>query len=357
MATAGESSGPVRYFSGESEDPQEYQRWKIWCQNKLLTLDKLPKNAAGAFVYTLLTGKALECVEHLDASSYQVEGGEKQLFTLLDQRFPDKDKTDELGELLTEVFALKVQSNETVKGWIGRASELFDRLNRKTQEIGRAFRSCYPDLVLGSRKSSAVHLVEDTSIGDAVDDEPELEFNDVEQFLTEHGHSVDGAASAEQSFQESDIAEVLAVTWKEKRAEINRLQKARKFQQVKEAKRQFRIEVEEIKRRSKCHRCHKQGHWARLLKAAVVQGSSPLLVSRPALRALQAKIDFDKDEMLVFQDQLRIPLTTNSAGQFVLNMMQSRKTETSAEVLMNDVSETAPVLSTNDEVETDFIED
>eukprot|EP00435_Cladocopium_sp_Y103_P024832 s2780_g6.t1 len=133
-----------------------------------------------------------------------------------------------------------------------------------SEEIGRAFRSCYPDLVLGFRKSSAVHLVEDSSFAETVDDEPELEFHDVEQFLTERGHTMDGApASSEETFHESDIAEVLAVTWKEKRAEITRLQKARKFQQVKEAKRQFRIEVEEIKRRSKCHRCHKQGHGAR----------------------------------------------------------------------------------------------
>ena len=90
--------------------------------------------AAGAFVYTLHAGKALECIEHLEASRYQVEDGHKVLFKLLDQRFPDKDKTDELRELLTEVFALKIQSNETVKGWIGRASELFDRLNRKDHQ-------------------------------------------------------------------------------------------------------------------------------------------------------------------------------------------------------------------------------
>ena len=60
-----------------------------------------------------------------------------------------------------------------------------------------------------------------------------------------------------------DVAEILAVTWKEKRAEISRLQKARKFQQVKEMKRQFRVEVEEIKKKTKCHKCQKMGHWAR----------------------------------------------------------------------------------------------
>ena len=75
-----------------------------------------------------------------------------------------------------------------------------------------------------------------------------------------------------------------------------------------------------------------------LIKAAAVQGSAPLLVSRPALRALQAKSDFDKDEMLVLHDQLRIPLETNAAGQFVLNVMESPKNQSSAEVLMSSAS-------------------
>ena len=531
MASAGDSAGPLRYFSGDSEDAQEYRRWRTWVRNKILTLDKLPKTASGPYIYTLLTGKALECVEHLEPSSYQKEGGDAVLLDLLDKRFPDKDKTDELGEMLTEVFSLKAQANETVKGWIGRASELFDRLNRKTQvnlpeeargwlllnrcgltdeqkavvlarahgdlkrdEIGRALRSCYPDMILGSRRTAAAHLVEgddDTSTG--VDNEPEIEFQDIEQFLAEHGHSAEAFPSTtDDNFHEDDVAECLAVTWKEKRAEINRLQKARKFQQVKELKRQFRVEVEEIKRKSRCHKCQRQGHWARecpfkgnssggaatsgakgsgksastgaacaqsvsepevhfvaavakseslldrlrqltiarrstiaakepsseqqhetflvsspgfgvldsgcgktivgeetlaqfqqlwkaqgvkmptierevnhfkygnghhevsqtcvkmpvfvggrhgMIKAAIVQGSAPLLISRPALRSLQAKIDFANDQLVVFQDQLKIPLTTNAAGQYVLNVMRADQSEISPdEILMSSSS-------------------
>ena len=123
MAGASETGGAVRYFSGDGEDPQEYKRWKTWASNKLLTLDKLPKTAKGAWIYTLLTGKALECIEHLAPEDYQKEGGEKVIWDLLDQRFPLRDQTDELGELLTEVFMLKASEGETLKGWIGRASE------------------------------------------------------------------------------------------------------------------------------------------------------------------------------------------------------------------------------------------
>ena len=103
-----EQSGSVRYFSGDAEDSKEYKRWKVWCQNKLLTLDKLPKSSHGAYVYTLLSGKALEAVEHLEPSTYQVEDGVQKLWDLLDARFPQKEHVDELGEIQGEVFSLKV---------------------------------------------------------------------------------------------------------------------------------------------------------------------------------------------------------------------------------------------------------
>ncbi len=83
----------------------------------LIAMDKLPKSAAGAFIFTLLTGKALDCVEHLPPEAYQKEGGDELLLQILDRRFPEKDKTDELGEMMHEIFALKTQSGETVKGW------------------------------------------------------------------------------------------------------------------------------------------------------------------------------------------------------------------------------------------------
>ena len=517
-SSSGDVSGAMRYFSGDNEDSKEYQRWKTWVRNKILTMDKLPKSAAGAFIFTLLTGKALDCVEHLPPEAYQKEGGDEVLLKILDRRFPEKDKTDELGEMMHEIFALKTLSGETVKGWIGRASEVFDRLKRKTNvdfpeeargwlilnrcglteeqraivlaraggkltrtEIGTALRSCYPDMILSQRKSNAVHLVEDEAEINV--DEPsaqEADFDDVELLLAEHGHR-SSEISPSDEFEEVDVAEIMAVTWKEKRAEINRLQKARKFQQVKEMKRQFRVEVEEIKKKTKCHKCQRMGHWARecpskgppfkpptpkpsttsgaavvepvqvhfiatvqsgvtlieqlrshieqkrvvedfsnrssqatgpsetllvsspgfgvldsgcgrtivgaetleqfktvwsaqgitipdleseinhfkygngaeetsgsvvrmpvtiagrqgIIKAAVVQGKAPLLISRPALKSLKARIDFGTDKLSVFDDQVMVPLQTNEAGQYILELT-GRKLESfeSDEVLM-----------------------
>ena len=99
--------GPIRIFSGESEDAQEYKRWKTWVQNKLLTLDKLPAAAKGAYVYTLLSGKALECIEHLEATDYQKEDGDKVIWTLLDQEISSKRQDGRDGGVARQDFCLE----------------------------------------------------------------------------------------------------------------------------------------------------------------------------------------------------------------------------------------------------------
>lgn len=73
--------GLSKTFSGENEDGKEHKRWKTWVVNKLFTLEsKVPSKARGAYVDTLLSGKCLECVEHMEPSEYHVENGETKLF-------------------------------------------------------------------------------------------------------------------------------------------------------------------------------------------------------------------------------------------------------------------------------------
>ena len=129
--SSSESIG-LRTFTGDSEDAKEYRRWRTWVTNKILTLgDKVSDNAKGAYVYTLLAGKALKRVEHLQPSTYQKTGGEKVIFELLDQRLPQKDQSDEMSEVLTEVFQLRAHDGETLKAWVSRATEVFDRVQSK----------------------------------------------------------------------------------------------------------------------------------------------------------------------------------------------------------------------------------
>ena len=189
-------------FSGENEDGKEYRRWKTWVINKLLTLDgKVSAKARGAYVYTLLQGKALECVEHLDPSEYHVEGGETKLLKLLDDRFPQKETLDEMSEVLTEVFSLKANDGETLKVWISRATECFDRCSRKCDVA-------FPEEAKGwlilhrKRKTLGAGLIEaDAAENDEVDSDPILQ--EVEAFLAEHD-SLTPAEEPEEVFEEQD---------------------------------------------------------------------------------------------------------------------------------------------------------
>jgi hypothetical protein len=127
-ASAEGQGGPLRFFSGETEDTKEYRRWKVCARNKFLTLDKLSSTAKGAYIYTLLSGKALECIWSRPSIK-----GEDILWNLLDQRFPQKDKTDELGDALGKVSLLRSNDGETLKAWIARATEVFDSGERRAQ--------------------------------------------------------------------------------------------------------------------------------------------------------------------------------------------------------------------------------
>lgn len=111
-------------------------------------------------------------------------------------------------------------------------------------------------------KKKSVALVDEVFLVESMEGELEAEsdFQDVTDLLEEHNL---GQTSDAEDFPEADVAEVLAASWKEKRAELNKLQKARKFGKVRELRRSFRVEVEEMKAKTACHRCGKRGHRAR----------------------------------------------------------------------------------------------
>lgn len=459
-------------------------------------------------MWTLLQGKALEVVEHLTPEQYQIDGGEKVLFNLLDKRWPEIDKPAELGENINKVFTIRANEGETLREWCARASECFDGCNRKSgvqfpeeakgwillncggltaeqravvlaraqgnlklDDISQSMRSCFPDYVVPKRRVAAVNIVEEdfkeghhANPGDPISGG----FDDVEVFLSEFGlNPGEDEDPNEVAFEEGEVAEVLASTWKEKRQELNKLQKGRKFEQASDVRRSFRVQVEELKRRTRCRKCGKIGHWqkecrsqgtaaassssatgshagsqrtgagvvenvehficvaspvvsgsgtmvAQLLEkrrqvdadytevclvsspgfavldsgcgktiigsetlvgfkkilsakgivvppefsesntfkygngetevsnrmvklpiclagrrgsihAAVVKGQAPLLMSRVALKSLEAEMNFGKDQLIVFTDRVSVPLTVNSAGQYTVNVSNFAK--------------------------------
>ena len=100
-------------------------------------------------------------------------------------------------------------------------------------------------------------LDEDTQAVSPEAPESEDQFFDVEQFLADY------EPENEEAYEEFDTAEALAISWKERRQELTRLKNARRFDEAGKMKRQFRVEVEELKKRTRCHRCNQVGHWSR----------------------------------------------------------------------------------------------
>ena len=68
-----------------------------------------------------------------------------------------------------------------------------------------------------------------------------------------------------------------------------------------------------------------------VIKAAIVKGHAPVLISRGALQSLQAVADFGRNEMKVFSDQVVIPLLTNESGQYVINVVNGNQHDSSVQ--------------------------
>ena len=143
----------------------------------------------------------------------------------------------------------------------------------KMENIMPAMRSCFPDFKAGKRqiKSVSAYVVQhgetedepETGLAFEADGPDSVVFDEVEAFLTEHGfQDTTSSSSPPEVFDEAEVAEVLAATWPEKRTEISKLQKARKFKQAASMKKQFSKDLTDIQKRSRCRRCGQIGHWA-----------------------------------------------------------------------------------------------
>eukprot|EP00434_Breviolum_minutum_P003222 symbB.v1.2.002836.t1/scaffold144.1/size299099/14 len=404
-----------------------------------------------------------EAVEHLTLDELAADNGDEAIWTALDARFPDKLQHDHMAESLKEVFQLSAREGESMAAWTSRVQDTFSRCRRKVNvefppeargwivlhqsgltEDQRAIVTAknqgdmkFDTMMVAMRKS----LDHRKSARKLMIPADAVVFEEVEAFLSEHGVASPEGEVDNECFNEEDVVEILAASWKEKRSEISRLQKSRRFGQVSAVKRAFANEVSELKTKSKCFKCHKIGHWARncpnkkaenpsasgaavvwslptsgaatvinaeevmlisspcfgvidsgcgrtligqatlgqvfhMLKekgkrvptlkksqnlfrfgngqeelsektatipvgihgedghieAAVIQGDAPLLLSRSAMKSLGASLDFEH-ETLTLKGRESRPVQVNSAGQFIVNVM--------------DFSEIDEVLSTN----------
>ena len=298
-------------FSGDGDDTgKALKRWRQWCLAKMATVKDLTPKQRGPWVYTLLDGAAWEAVEHLSLEDLSAEGGEDRLWKILSERFPEKEALDLMGEALGEVFGLAARDQESSKDWTSRVRDTFDKCRRraavdfppeaqgwiclncaglseeqkaiikaKTQgsltyeHVSAAIRSCFPLYKASGAKArkpiGALMVSADSPTFE--DDEPNVDggFEDVEAFLADHNQT-----SQLGEVDEDEAAEALAVTWKERRQQINQHHRARRFDQSTQSRRSFRIEVEELKKRTRCRKCNKLGHWARECPTKATSSSS-----------------------------------------------------------------------------------
>ena len=297
----------VKHFNGEDEDAgKALRKWKTWAQAKLLTIKDLKTQQRGPWLLTLLDGKAWDACEHLTLEELATAEGEAKLWDTLERRFPEKEKHDMMGEALGEVFGLAASESETMKQWTARVREVFDRCERRAsvkfppeaegwialncaglseeqkaivkakaqgnlsfEVLSAALRSCFPVWKASASKRKPVGAFQVDQIPEvppgAEDDDDSYSdpyMQGVQAFLAEHQQD---AEIDEQVYSEGEAAEALAVSWKERRKEITKVQRSRQFGQSYggTGRRQFKVEVEELKRRTKCNRCGKIGHWAR----------------------------------------------------------------------------------------------
>ena len=55
-----------------------------------------------------------------------------------------------------------------------------------------------------------------------------------------------------------------------------------------------------------------------LVRAAIIGGEAPLLLSRGALKTLGARMDFSNDELQLFEAEKVIKMETNGTGQYII---------------------------------------
>ena len=262
----------------------------------------------GPFVLCLLDGLALEAVEHLTLDKLKEENRDKYIWQALEERFPDRLSHDWLAECLKEVFQLAAKDGETIAAWTSRVQEAFSKCRRKVsvdfpsqargwicltssglsadqhaivtakangelkfEVVAAAMSSCFPEFRASRKSRPATALLvqqpeideSETEVGIPPPDEgPDaVSFDEVEAFLAEHG--VQEPNTVNEVFDEDEIAEVLAATWRERRSEISKLQKSRRFGQAATVKKQFSREITDLQKKSRCRACGQIGHWAR----------------------------------------------------------------------------------------------
>ena len=111
----------LKRFSGDGDDPgKDLRKWKQWATAKMLTLKDCKEAQQGPW---------------LEIDELARAGGAQLIWKVLQQRFPEKEPYDQMGEALGEVFSLSANDGETGKQWTSRVRETFREMQKESQTL------------------------------------------------------------------------------------------------------------------------------------------------------------------------------------------------------------------------------
>ena len=254
----------------------------------LLEAKGTPKGAHGSALFCLLDGPPELALEGLNIEELCVVNCADRLFSCLDERFPDLETHDKIGESLDNVFRLSVDEGERTAAYTGRCPELFEKAAREGTElpdvarlgperkaivlaaagqsyternVAQAPRSTFP-INLGVTKEF-VHVMDDC-------DEPlipleeqsvsEVDSGEIDALITNF-ETLSNTTEESCPIDEEEAVQTL-VTWNESRQNLNMVKRDRNFSQSSNSQTPV-PDIEQIRRRKRCFRCRRIGHFSK----------------------------------------------------------------------------------------------
>eukprot|EP00435_Cladocopium_sp_Y103_P015753 s1700_g3.t2 len=280
--------GYVRRFSGESQDAQkEYRRWKRRSR-AYLTVQRskgVPDEALGSLLFTLLDGAALRAFDAVSMDQIEAAGGQQIVYEVLDDRFPEEASHDRIGEVLDNIFDLKVERGETTAVFTGKVKSAFSaaeaegvkfpdvargyllmrfaklgadkkavvlaaaRQSYNEADVAAALRTTYPEGLYSGKSTSLVAPVEADEVYHDVYEEA---LEDDEVLAVNEGGDNEGH---DEPLEEQDAIDIL-MTWKQTRNQINKEKISRGFGGG-------AADLKRMEARVRCFKCKKVGHFSR----------------------------------------------------------------------------------------------
>jgi hypothetical protein len=290
---AGTGGSAWKRFSGHGNTAaSDYKVWKRWMKAKIAveTRRGLPREAVGPMVFTLLDGEAEKAVEHLEVNDLEREDGEESIFVALDERFPDREASDRIGDSLESVFGLVIEKGETTQAYTGRARTLFASARKEGvdlppvargflllrgarlgperraivlaasqkqwgfEEIASALRTTYPKQM----PSAHIHAV--SADGNSVYPDgvpaPVAAATSQEDPDDVTEAEINALVEDDSPIEEEDAIDILA-TWKETRSAMSKERLQRGFRSTRDA-------LNKLEMKNRCFLCKKVGHFSKV---------------------------------------------------------------------------------------------